>query len=106
MQKTATETRYLKAKAALEKAKAEMDAAKRELLGRRGIRTGAIEADEYEAWECLTLELAALKIAHYAKRDARYDSKALDKLAEQIPEILEAKRTKYRSEVRITVKAA
>jgi hypothetical protein len=106
MKITATETRYLAAKAALDKAKADFDKAKAELLGRRGIELGKVTKADFEGWQCETLELAALKISHFAKSATRWDGKVLTKLAERVPEVLEARSVSYRTEARITIKAA
>ena len=79
--------------------------AKDKLLKAKGIECGEITKDTHESWECVKLELASIKISHFAKRYESWDNKKLVELSRTVPRILDARRVSYRTEVRITPKA-
>jgi hypothetical protein len=101
------EKRYLEAKAAIDAAKKELAEAKAELLGEHGLKAcRACTEDEAALYERGKIETDKLKISHYSKSSTAWDAKSLEELSETVPAILEARRTNYRIEARISIKKA
>ena len=98
------ELAFWNAKRQAEQAELQLTEAKDQLIRNLGLESGKLDLDQFSCFEKVNQDRSMTKVCLFAKSRASWDNDLLMALAVKCPEILEAKKESYWSEVRLTKK--